>query len=307
MSENKVRVSAIITDQNITVNYNGETHIVSRKGDLKSVALADALIQALKQRAYDKVPNLVSAAKRVENYGKGDFKVEGGTVLVRGRAIPSRLAKKILDFQEQGLPHEPLVKFAENLMNNPSYRAVNALFDFLEVNNQPITDTGCFIAYKKVKEDFKDCHTGTFDNSVGAVVSMPRNEVNEDPNQTCSSGLHVANWDYAHNFYPGGVMLEVEVNPADVVAVPVDYNQAKMRTCKYTVMGVVIQPHADGTQLRTTVTPATSTGGYESCGACGSTEETCSCEEDECQQCWCTPCECDEEEDDDPRDACEDE
>lgn len=84
---------------------------------------------------------------------------------------------------------------------------------------------------------------------------MSRNQVNEDATQTCSHGLHVANWDYAHNVYSAGsdaVMLEVEVNPADVVAVPVDYNQAKMRVCKYKVLGVVTQPHEDGVNLRVT-------------------------------------------------------
>jgi hypothetical protein len=69
---------------------------------------------------------------------------------------------------------------------------------------------------------------------------MPRNQVNEDPNQTCSYGLHVANFDYASGF-GSGHMLEVEVHPADVVAIPVDYNQAKMRVCKYKVIGVVEQ------------------------------------------------------------------
>ena len=295
MSTN-VRVSAIITDTNITVNYNGETHIVSRQGDLKSVALADGLIQALKQKAYDRIPNLVSAAMRVEAYGKGDFKVDGGTVLVRGRAVPARLAKKILDFQEQGLPHEPLVKFAESLLGNPSYRAVNALFDFLEANSHPIMDDGTFIAYKKVREDFKDVHSGTFDNSVGAVVSMPRNEVNEDPTQTCSAGLHVASYDYAHSF-GGGVMLEVSVNPKDVVAVPNDYSNGKMRTCAYTVLGVVTQKHADGVLLRTTDPTISSVEEEEE-----EEEEDDSCD---CGSCICEDCGPCPDCADDPRDACE--
>jgi hypothetical protein len=67
--------------------------------------------------------------------------------------------------------------------------------------------------------------------------------VDEDPNNTCSYGLHVANWDYAYNNYGGksDIMLEVEVDPADVVAIPVDYNQSKMRVCKYKVINVVSQ------------------------------------------------------------------
>lgn len=290
------RVSCIITDQNITVDFNGQTHIVSRQGNTRSMALSDALIKALKEKRYDMIPDLVSASKRVETYGKGNFQVDSGRIKINGTFIPDQLARRILTFQEQGLPHEPLVKFAENLQKNPSYRAVNELFQFLEKNNHPITDNGCFIAYKKIREDFTDCHTGTFDNSVGKVVEMPRNQVNEDPTQTCSHGLHVANWDYAHNFYGGGVMVEVEVNPRDVVAVPVDYDRAKMRTCAYTVLGVVTQPHADGVEFR-----CTSRDSVEEAPNLDkeTEEEICPwCEDPDCYDCECG---------DDPRDACEDE
>lgn len=236
----------LITDQNVTVNYDGETHIVKR-----SDALANRLIKAVKEGKMDEIPVLVSAAKRIETFSKGNFVVKNGRVLVNGFEAPPVLSDRIMRFSDEGLPFQPLVKFAEKLQQNPSFRAVNELYQFLEKNNHPLTETGNFIAYKKVRENFTDVHTGKFDNSVGKVLEMPRNQVNEDANQTCSYGLHVANWDYAHNFYSGGPMLEVEVDPSDVVAVPTDYNQAKMRVCKYKVLGVVTQPHDDSVSLRT--------------------------------------------------------
>jgi hypothetical protein len=237
--ENKMskKIASIITDNNITVNFDGQTHIISRKD-----SLANDLIRALKEGRRDEIPNLITAAKRVETFGKGHFTVDKGRILVNGQEVPEFLSRKITSFLSEGLPHQPLVRFAENLIKNPSYRAVQELFQFLEMNNHPLTDNGCFIAYKKVRADFKDQHSGTFDNSPGKTVEMPRNQVNEDPTQTCSYGLHVANWDYAHNHYSAGedpIMLEVEVNPADVVAVPVDYNQSKMRVCRYLVLGEV--------------------------------------------------------------------
>lgn len=228
------KVNWIKTDQNITVNYDGETHILPL-----SDSLAPKLMDALRARDYDKIPSLVSKAKQIEVASKGRFLVRDGNILVDGIVAPSGLGKKILQFGAEGLPSEPLIEFARNLAKNPSFRSVQQLFSFLEKNDHPITDNGCFIAYKKVREDFLDCHTGTFDNSPGQTVEMPRNQVNEDPNQTCSNGLHVANFSYAKDFYGGGKMLEVEVNPADVVAVPTDYNESKMRVCKYVVLGVV--------------------------------------------------------------------
>jgi hypothetical protein len=233
---NTTKLNWLITDNNITVNYDGQTHIISR-----SDKLSVELIEALKARDFESIPLLVSKAKLIEVKSDGKFVVRNGRILVDGVMAPHALSNKILQFSEEGLPYEPLLKFAKNLQLNPSFRSLNQLFEFLEKNDHPITDTGCFIAYKKVQSNFLDVHSGTFDNSVGNVVEMPRNQVNEDPNVTCSEGLHVANFDYASNFYSGGLMLEVEVNPADVVAVPVDYNQAKMRVCKYKVLSVVDQ------------------------------------------------------------------
>jgi len=277
------KVNWFITDHNITVNYDGQTHIVPR-----TAALADKLIDAIKNERMEEIPELVSTTTRIKKASDGTFYVQDGQIYVDGEVVPGPLGRKIVRFSNEGLPFEPLIKFWKNLKQNPSYRAVTELFQFLEKNDHPITDNGCFIAYKKVRDDFTDVHTGTFDNSVGNVLSMPRNQVNEDPTQTCSNGLHVANWDYANNFYGGGVMLEVEVNPANVVAVPVDYNQAKMRVCEYTVLNVVDEEHSLGTSLRVTKPEQP-----DCCSCCEEEEEY---EEDfecDCPEC-CPDCNCDD-------------
>jgi hypothetical protein len=244
------RVSYIVTDQNITVNYQGQTHIVKRTDPL-----AKGLLSALKENRLDDIPNLVSMARKMEQQSKGNVCVRDGELMVCGVKVPAALAHKIQKFMDEGLPYQPLLKFAENLQKNPSYRAVHELFGFLEKNDHPITETGNFIAYKRVKADFKDIHSGTFDNSPGQTLEMPRNLVNEDSTQTCSYGLHVANWQYAHTQFAShnagtDIMLEVEVSPADVVAIPVDYNNAKIRVCKYKVLGVVDKEHSDDVNLR---------------------------------------------------------
>lgn len=241
-----------ITENNVVVNYDGQTHIVARTD-----ALAEKLILALKEGRADDIPNLISTAKRIENFSKGNFVVRDGQILVNGIPAPPVLGNKIVKFSNEGLPFQPLVKFAENLQKNPSFRAVNELFQFLEKNDHPITESGKFIAYKRVRGTFKDIHSNTMDNSPGKLVEMPRNQVNEDSNQTCSYGLHVANWSYAHTQFASSdpatdVMLEVEVDPADVVSIPVDYNQSKMRVCKYKVLGVVDKEHSSDVQLRVT-------------------------------------------------------
>lgn len=246
------KISYAITDNNVTVNYEGQTHIVARTD-----SLADKLIAALREGRKDEIPALVNKSKQIEQYGDGSFTVKNGSIFVNGQPVHHALSGKILKFSAEGLPHEPLVKFAQNLQKNPSYRAVTELFQFLEKNDHPITDDGNFIAYKRVRADFKDIHSGTFDNSVGTSPEMPRNQVNEDSSQTCAAGLHVANWHYAHTQFASSnsftdVMLEVEVNPADVVSIPDDYNNSKMRVCKYKVLGVVDKEHSSDVSIRAT-------------------------------------------------------
>ena len=146
------------------------------------------------------------------------------------------LTTRMIQMLQDGFPIEPMVKFMENLMSNPSKRAVDELFGFLEKNNLPITPDGHFLAYKKVREDYKDCHTGTMDNSVGQVVEMERNEVDDNKDRTCSSGLHFCSQNYLNHFSGAHTMI-LKINPRDVVSIPSDYNDSKGRACRYEVIG----------------------------------------------------------------------
>ena len=120
-------------------------------------------------------------------------------------------------------------------MQNPSKRSVTELYGFLEKGNMPITPDGHFLAYKKVRADYRDCHTGTMDNSVGQIVEMERNFVDDDKDRTCSTGLHFCSRDYLNHFGGERIMI-VKVNPKDVVSIPSDYNDSKGRACRYEVI-----------------------------------------------------------------------
>jgi hypothetical protein len=126
----------------------------------------------------------------------------------------------------------------ENLLENPSKRSVDELYGFLEKNNLPITPDGHFLAYKKVRNDYKDVYSGTMDNSPGQVVTMPRNKVDDDKDRTCSVGLHFCSEGYLNHFGGERVVI-VKVNPRDVVSIPSDYNNTKGRACQYEVIGEV--------------------------------------------------------------------
>lgn len=236
-----MKINHIITDNTVTVNFDGKTKVFHKGSEEFSL-----LILAIKEGRFDDVPSIACPEDRVATFSEGFIEVRDGVIHIDGEPVPSGLSDRILRFEAQGLPYLPLVNFARNLRENTSYQTTQALFRFLESHHYPITDDGHFIAYKGVRTDFTDCYSGTIDNSVGKVVQMRRNLVNEDQSQTCSYGLHVSDYAYAHGGYGGGargVTVEVKVHPRDVVAVPHEYGNSKMRVCRYEVVGVSVGEH----------------------------------------------------------------
>ena len=67
---------------------------------------------------------------------------------------------------------------------------------------------------------FTDCHTHTFTIKLGEPVRMPREEVDDNQEHSCSQGLHLGSKGWLKQGYYGEVGLECLVNPANVVAVP---------------------------------------------------------------------------------------
>ena len=166
--------------------------------------------------------------------------VKDGIVYFDGEAVYSTLAAKLLSLIEGGISPKPWMKFMNNLMDNPSYKSRKSLYDFLDNFDTPITGDGCFLAFKRVRSNYFDIHSNTMDNSPGTTVTMPRSEVDDDSNRTCSAGLHACASNYLGNFYAracGYKVVVVKINPRDVVAVPHDYQYSKMRVCRYEVLG----------------------------------------------------------------------
>jgi hypothetical protein len=166
------------------------------------------------------------------------FILEGGNIFYKGEPLNDFMSGRIIDMMSENHNLQYLEKFIDNLYQNTSYRAVNSLYEFLEHGGIPINSNGNFLVYKKVRVDYMDIYSGKFDNSIGQVCSMPRFKVDENPDNTCSHGLHVCSFDYLPHFGGGFDRVVIcEVNPKDVVAIPKDYNNTKMRVCEYKVIG----------------------------------------------------------------------
>jgi hypothetical protein len=221
----------LIQGNNIVVVINNNPHTIS-----KTHITYQKVLDAIKANDWETVKDVIEPKKVVLNYGQGNVSIQGETMFWKGKEFHNALASRMVSMLQEGFPIEPMINFMDNLMSNPSYRSVTELYGFLEKNNLPITPDGHFLAYKKVRDDFKDCHTGTMDNSVGMVVEMARNEVDDNANQTCSAGLHFCSKEYLNHF-GGSRTVIVKINPRDVVSIPTDYDFSKGRACRYEVIG----------------------------------------------------------------------
>lgn len=152
-------------------------------------------------------------------------------------SFAGKLFEKLLQGAKKGdqFVTEGLIKFADYLSQNPSNRMLTRLYDFIAAKDIEIDEDGMVVCFKKVRSDYKDCHSGTFDNSPGKVVMVERNEVDENESNTCSNGLHVAAQSYLPSYF-GAKIVKVRFNPKDAVSCPPDYNDAKLRVCRYEVL-----------------------------------------------------------------------
>lgn len=199
--------------------------------------VAIATTEDEKQRLLNDALTAINVKRAVTKFMQGSVKIEGDTVSYKGMEIDNGLTQRILDAMKDGKDFKFLINFFENLMLNPSRRAVNELFGFLQHNDIELTADGHFLAWKRVNSNYMDMYTNKISNKPGTVVEVPRNAVDEDSNRTCSAGLHVAAKSYLPHYGGGrGVIVQVKVHPRDVVSIPVDYNNAKMRTCRYEVL-----------------------------------------------------------------------
>lgn len=251
------RIGYMFLDKQLTLVLDGHPHeidpghprfkdIVSRmqRPEGETAAEEGARCDALRSLVQDDRMDLRELAAVI---GMDDIKVEHGVVMVRGKGLHNSLTKRILELKKAGLPYDGFVRFLVNLEQNPSESSREALYDFLEQGRFPLTEDGCFLGYKGVKngtlkredgtsyETLVDCHSGSFDMAPGNKHSMPWDAVDDNRNEACGAGFHVGTIGHARGF--GEVMIVVKVNPKDCVSVP-KYDKTKLRCCAYEVVNI---------------------------------------------------------------------
>lgn len=230
----------------VSVYHNGRSLAASTAHPL----YADVL-KALEKKDIARAADLldVKGTLQAATAGVDRIKYQNGEMIYKGldgqeHALEGALIDRILTAirSKKMTPQQvkPLVLLLDNIYKNELKFIRDELYLFLAAGDMPITKDGCFLAYKKVKTDFKDIYTGTMDNSPGKVVAMDPKLVDRDRHNTCSRGLHFAARSYLSSYGSGSggsKIVVVKVNPRNVFAIPSDYGNAKGRASEYFVVG----------------------------------------------------------------------
>ena len=261
----------IVTDEgepsSVTVFPGGRAPLVATREHPNFVQIVDQI--TVSGKSEDDIIGLFDTATGLTlkfNKVSDRVSIRNGKVYFDNMPTENVLTDAIVRFYLAGHDdYMSLVNFMEKIETNPNPNSRENLFRWLSSGRFSITPDGDIIAYKAVNRktgygvvakgdavdeyqsihsgpaivDGEPVHSGPVPNNPGVIVEMARNEVTFDPHVTCSSGLHVADWSYAKNTMGGHAMLMVLVNPRDVVSVPTDYGDKKMRVCRYKVLKAV--------------------------------------------------------------------
>ena len=261
----------------------------------------DELVKAYDR--YDEVAllELLSMKRVIEKYSVGNLVVSDQGVFYGGTPLGGVDVDRLLAFMREGHPYTPIANYMSRKFLNPSKRAIDEMYSFLEHRNMPLTPEGKIIAYKGVLPNFfsvssgkeplmqgRRNETGQIFNGVGETIEMDRCWVDDNFLVDCSGGLHAGSLEYARNWARscGGVIILIEIDPPDVVSVPADCNCSKLRCRKYKVIGIYDGPLPDtytaDFSTPSVPTPVTEEDSEEDevCENCGNTEVYCSCDEE---------------------------
>ena len=243
------KVAYIVKESGVTLFKDGRQF--SAPSDFWSF---NRIIEKIKNQNFDGIEELFNTKEAVETVQKEvsadlgntlgeEVRIVNGEVFVGDKKVYNSVTQRLVKMLASGFDIKPLSNFLKRLLKNPSRTAIQECYPFMEKADVTIDEEGYIIAYKKVRNDYFDIYSGTVNYNIGNIVEMPRNEVDDNRSNLCSDGLHFCSFSYLGHFgssiSSGNRVLIVKVDPADVVSIPADYNDAKARACRMEVIGEI--------------------------------------------------------------------
>lgn len=206
---------------------------------------------AIKKRM-NKLREILDLPTYVEKLTAGRVRVTDKGVMFNDAPLHNTITEQLMKLLKSGQDVGPLAHFLDRLMMNPTKGVREDLYAWIESGSLALTPDGCFLAFKKVAADYSSIHRGPngekVDNTPGQKPQMPREEVDDNRDATCSQGLHFCSFQYLPHFGWGGEnkVVILKIAPEDVVAIPTDYNRSKGRAWTYEVIGEVPEEECEG-------------------------------------------------------------
>lgn len=256
----KLKLQAIKLPQSLTVIFKNkkrgfsktivftDTHFNFKEAleYLKTLVQSDLFLdqQKITEEDYNFFVELQDASKLIKTWSNGALSITSDSVSYKGLTLKDELSDFLIDKflrnPQATDEFETWARFISAVNNSSSNHVVERLFKLLSHNDLYVTDDGEHVlAWKVVRYDYKDKYTGTMDNSVGQVLSVPHNKVEIDPNKACSKGLHFCAISYIANCYAsqGDKLMIVKVPIKNILSIPYDYADAsKARSCGYEIL-----------------------------------------------------------------------
>lgn len=285
-----------------TKSNNTITVLVNDNGVVKPIpATSDhpkwpEIVSAWTAGRFEELLDLLSLKRVVERWSKGGLSVTEQGVFYRDQQLVGVDVDRIMGYLREKISYDSLANYMVRKLANPSRRAINEMYSFLEHKEMPLTPDGTIMAYKGVQKDFFSVSSGSeplisgrrnevgqIFFGVGEVIEMDRSYVDDDFRKHCSNGLHVGSLAYARDWAHthDGIIIVVEVDPAGVVSVPEDCNCSKLRCAKCKVLGLFDGPLPDTFTADYAINPPyvnADMSDDDICDECGMDTAICDCD-----------------------------
>jgi len=159
---------AILTANSLIVNI--ENRVYNAQSDHPNFGRLKAAFKANDVQAFIDAFDVKTAVEKYVDSGEEKetgVTIVGNEVFYNGNPVHNSVVDAIQRMLAEGFEINPMVKFLENMMQNPSYNSIKEMWLFIEKMGLAITEDGCFLAYKTVRSNYTDKYSGRIDNRPG--------------------------------------------------------------------------------------------------------------------------------------------
>lgn len=223
-------LSHIVSNSGITVVFDDGPKMLH-----KSSARYQEALDALKSSDVSRLREIMDPRGAIKKYSNNELSFDNdGSILFEGLRFGTKMESLLKSCMSRDLPWEVVARFATNCLANPSSRVHGEIESLLASENLPITEDGCFLAYKLVTVDNLDADHGIFDCSIGKTVEYPREKISRHAKKGPERGLSAGGRAYTNSGFVGKTVV-VKINPADVIGVYMHpYREAVV--CRFSVV-----------------------------------------------------------------------